>query len=138
MVAIVVAGGCGSSGGGQGGAAPGIRAAATPPVTGGAVRADLAPADDDPRDVARAIATKLAYEAYPPWAMRPANAGRCPTVAELVEYLPDPAMAIDPWGEGYRVQCEPGLPAGVRGIAVSSAGADRRPATADDVRSWDE
>lgn len=86
---------------------------------------------------ARAIARRLAFEAYPQWTMRPSNQGRCPTLAELVVYLDEQEPLVDPWGHPYQLRCGADLPAGARGLAVYSLGADGRDATPDDVRSWE-
>lgn len=81
------------------------------------------------RDLARRMAETLAYEAYPMWAVRPANAGRCPSLAELREFVDrDP---VDPWGRRFRVRCDH-PPAGAA-IAVWSAGPDGEDGTGDDI-----
>jgi prepilin-type N-terminal cleavage/methylation domain-containing protein len=85
-------------------------------------------------DIARAGVKKLAFESYPQWASRPANTGKCPTVAQLAEYGGTPK---DPFGEEYVIKCND-LPAGAVGIAVFSKGEDKREGTGDDVKSWGE
>lgn len=89
-----------------------------------------------PDEVAHRMVRKLAFEAYPQWSIRPSNQGWCPKVADLAEYMDDDERGDDPWGHPYVIQCAPSLPAGARGIAVSSIGPDGRAGTADDVRSW--
>ena len=88
-------------------------------------------------DVARLRARKLAFEAYPQWSMTPSNAGKCPTVADLADFLEKPAILTDPWGNPYLIRCGADLPAGARDIAIASSGPDGQPGTADDVMSWE-
>lgn len=87
-------------------------------------------------DMAGVMVKKLALEAYPQWAINPGNGapGKCPTLAELGEYVSDPDLR-DPWGNEYRFRCDD-LPAGVTGIAVWSMGPDRVDGGGDDVTSW--
>lgn len=85
--------------------------------------------------VAHAQVGKLAYEAFPQWAQRPGNVGRCPTLADLSEY----AYALeDPWGQAYRLACDD-LPAGATGIAIWSIGENRcdERGAGDDLTSWE-
>lgn len=93
--------------------------------------------DEPPgHDAAVRIAKKLAFEAYPQWAMKPSNVDRCPTTADLAEYVPLKPDFTDPWGNPYIITCSSVLPAWARSIAVFSKGADGREGTADDQRSW--
>ena len=92
------------------------------------------PADSDRT---RVLVKKLAYEAYPQWAITPSNADKCPTVADLAAFIDQPADGRDPWGNPYTIRCGADLPAGVRGIAVASPGPDGQPGTADDLTSWE-
>ena len=87
--------------------------------------------------IARLAAKKLALEAYPRWAMKPSNEGRCPTVSDLAEYIAQEPGFTDPWGRPYVVRCGAELPPGVRGIAVLSLGPDGEADTGDDVRAWE-
>ena len=89
-------------------------------------------------EVARSIAKKLAYEAYPQWSMKPANQGKCPTTSDLAEYVNQKAEFNDPWGSPYIIKCGADLPAGARGIAVYSKGEDGKDNTGDDQRSWEQ
>jgi len=86
-------------------------------------------------DIAEAMLKKLAFEAYPQWSMRPANAGACPTVEQLGEFMAS-AHPRDPWGQDFIIRCTD-LPPGAMGIAVMSKGEDKRAGTADDLTSWD-
>ncbi len=98
-------------------------------------RDDDAAASLDPRrDHARALVRQVAFEAFPIWATRPSNAGTCPAPSQLAEYLGRRDLR-DPWGRDLVVACSD-LPPGAAGIAVSSNGADGKPGTADDIRSW--
>jgi len=85
-------------------------------------------------DIARSGVKKLAYESYPQWVSRPANNGKCPTIAQLAEYG---GSTKDPWGQEYVIKCN-NLPAGAKGIAVSSKGEDTSEGTGDDIKSWEE
>lgn len=77
---------------------------------------------------------KLAFEAYPQWAAAHPDTA-CPTsIDELLTYVPD-ASAQDPCGHPHQLGCGPTLPAGARGLAVSSLGPDGT-ASADDIASW--
>jgi hypothetical protein len=87
------------------------------------------------RDIADRQVEKLAYEGYGIWATRPANAGKCPTVAQLAETAG--VGTVDPWGAELTVKCDD-LPPGVVGVAVSSRGPDGKAGTPDDVLSWDD
>ena len=87
-------------------------------------------------DIARATVKKMAFEAYSQWVSRPGNAGKCPTPANLGEYMAT-ANPKDPWGEEYVIKCSD-LPAGAVGIAVLSKGEDKREGTGDDIKSWDQ
>lgn len=102
-----------------------------------ACHAELGGFRERDEEIALTTARKLAYEGYPQWAMRPGNAGRCPTFADLAVYFDDPPDANDPWGNPYVITCGADLPAGAYGIAVFSRGADGREGTADDQRSWE-
>lgn len=90
--------------------------------------------DQGKEDIARSGVKKLAYESYPQWVSRPANTGKCPTIAQLAEYG---GSLKDPWGAEYVIKCQ-NLPAGAKGIAVLSKGADGSEGTPDDLKSWDE
>lgn len=86
-------------------------------------------------DIARVTAKKYAYEAYPQWAAAHADK-ECPdTITALDEYV-NAKDHVDPWGHAYLMKCGKDLPAGVRGMAVSSAGPDGTPGTDDDITSW--
>jgi hypothetical protein len=92
---------------------------------------------DQQRELARLTVRKVAFEAYPQWAMMPSNSGRsCPALSELVEYL-GVDLTDDPWGRPYLVRCGAELPAGALDVGITSLGADGRPGTDDDVNSWD-
>lgn len=83
---------------------------------------------------AKVAVLKLVHEAYPQWAMaKPGKA--CPdSLAELIEYAE--VKAEDPWGRPYRLLCGASLPANAVGLAVVSDGADGKPDSDDDVKSW--
>ena len=97
----------------------------------------LAMFEEGKAGVAKAMARKLAHEAYGQWAMKPGNKG-CPTIEELAPLVDQKATLKDPWDNPYVIKCGGDLPGGVRGIAVYSKGEDGRDGTDDDQKSWDE
>lgn len=86
-------------------------------------------------DIAARIILKLTSEAFPLWSQ--ANPDKaCPAGLEaFLEYM-SAKDTKDPWGNPYRMFCGPNLPPGAQGIAVISDGADGKPDTADDIKSW--
>lgn len=86
-------------------------------------------------DIARSGVKKLAYESFPQWQSRHGK-GRCPTVEELAEFG---GSIEDPWGTPYLLRCAC-LPTGAAGVAVWSAGEDKRDdaGAGDDIASWAE
>lgn len=89
-------------------------------------------------EIARAYTRKLANEAYPQWSMRPGNTGKCPTTADLAEFVNQKPDFVDPWGHPYVIKCGADMPQGSRGIAVLSVGEDGREGTSDDQHSWEQ
>ncbi len=87
------------------------------------------------REQAMLEVKRLALEAYPAWAA--AHSGTaCPgKLDELLEYA-KPSSRKDPWDNPYYMLCGAKLPAGARGIAIYSFGADGEDDTADDILSW--
>lgn len=73
---------------------------------------------------------QLTAEAYPQWAVRITDLTRCPTLAELSEFVS--RKPIDPWGRELRLRCTD-LPPGAIGITVWSVGVDGKDRTADDI-----
>ena len=86
-------------------------------------------------DIAKDTMKKYVYEAYPQWsAHNPSKA--CPgNISELYEYMNDSAK--DPWGHPYTMLCGDQLPAGAKGLAITSDGPDGKAGSDDDLRSWD-
>ncbi|HVK71833.1 MAG TPA: prepilin-type N-terminal cleavage/methylation domain-containing protein [Kofleriaceae bacterium] len=86
-------------------------------------------------EIAHSTTRKLANEAYPQYALKPSNAGKCPTLAELGEYAN--GNIKDPWGEEYQFRCTD-LPPGASGIAVWSKGENKKDeqGEGDDLASW--
>jgi hypothetical protein len=80
-------------------------------------------------------AKRLAFEAYPSWAVAHPDAACPKAIDELLEYVPR-GTEQDAWGHPYDMFCGPTLPAGARGLAIRSRGADGQPDTADDLKSW--
>lgn len=76
-----------------------------------------------------------AYEAYPSWAAAHPNKACPDRIEELNEYMNRSDVA-DPWGGSYKMVCGAALPAGAKGIAISSPGPDGKEGTPDDVKSW--
>ena len=79
-----------------------------------------------------------AFEAYPMWSAAHIEKACPDKLEELVTYLDRHKELDDPWGHRYNMFCGQNLPAGARGLAVTSNGPDGQPNTADDIRSWDE
>jgi hypothetical protein len=79
---------------------------------------------------------KYAFEAYPSWsAAHPDKA--CPDkLADLNEYMNNDD-ANDSWGRPMKLLCGQSLPAGARGIGVTSAGEDGKEGSPDDLKSWE-
>ena len=88
-------------------------------------------------DIARLAVKKLADEAFTQWATQHSSKPCPASIDELAEYSNSKDLK-DPWGNPYQMLCGETLPAGVRGgIAVFSYGADGKPSTEDDIKSWD-
>ncbi|HET7505095.1 MAG TPA: hypothetical protein VFK02_28950 [Kofleriaceae bacterium] len=87
-------------------------------------------------DTTRIKLKKYAFEAYPSWsAAHPDKA--CPDkLADLNEYMNNDD-SNDSWGKPIKMLCGANLPAGARGIALISAGADNKEGTEDDLKSWE-
>ena len=81
-------------------------------------------------------AKKLAFEAFPQWAM--ANPSKeCPdALVDLTKYMNDADVA-DSWKRPLVMFCGANLPAGAKGLAVKSLGPDGVDNTADDIKSWE-
>jgi general secretion pathway protein G len=81
---------------------------------------------------------KYANEAYTNWAADHTGK-KCPaSLSELNEYM-NQDDAKDPWGNAYVMQCGENLPAGAKGIAVMSYGADGKAGGEGDdadIKSW--
>lgn len=79
-------------------------------------------------EIARSVARKIAFEAYPRWQLHHAPQ-TCPArLADLAPYG-DWGDLRDPWGTEYAMYC------GARGIVVQSLGQDRTANTLDDIWS---
>ena len=87
-------------------------------------------------DIAKATAKKYAFEAYPSWAAAHPDKSCPDKLEDLNEYMNNKDIK-DPWNGTYKMLCGPNLPAGAKGLAVTSAGEDQKEGTADDVKSWD-
>jgi general secretion pathway protein G len=87
-------------------------------------------------DTTKVKLKKYAYEAYPSWsAAHPDKA--CPgAITELNEYM-NGNDSNDSWGRPIKMMCGANLPAGAKGIALSSAGEDGKDGTEDDLKSWE-
>ncbi len=87
-------------------------------------------------DIAHATVEKYSFEAYPSWsAAHPDKA--CPErLEDLNEYMNNKDTK-DPWGNNYKMLCGQNLPAGAKGLAVTSPGEDGKEGTADDIKSWE-
>jgi hypothetical protein len=84
---------------------------------------------------AELLTKKLAFEAYPTWAMKNPETSCPATLAELLAQVDD-TPGKDPWGNDLKMFCGPTLPAEAKGLAIQSAGPDGKLDTADDIKSW--
>jgi prepilin-type N-terminal cleavage/methylation domain-containing protein len=86
--------------------------------------------------IAQDTVKKYAYEAYPSWSAAHPDK-QCPEKLEdLNEYMNNKDIK-DPWGGSYKMLCGQNLPAGAKGLAVTSPGEDGKDGTSDDVKSWE-
>ena len=87
-------------------------------------------------DIARLAVREYADSAYPMWAKDHPGA-TCPrSLGELNEYTNRKGLDIsDPWGRDLIMLCGDRSVSGP--ISVFSLGADARPNTDDDIRSWE-
>lgn len=77
---------------------------------------------------------KYAFEAYPSWSSEHPDFP-CPrSLHDLAEYM-NADDSRDAWGNQLEVRCGSGLPTGVKGMWVRSAGEDGRFDTDDDLDS---
>lgn len=90
---------------------------------------------NSPSDLARLEAQKLAFEAFPQWAMAHPDKACPERLEDLLEYV-SARDTQDPWGKPFRMLCGASLPPGAKGIAILSDGQDGKPDTADDIKSW--
>ena len=86
-------------------------------------------------DIAKATVKKYAFEAYPSWSQSHPDKACPEKLEELNEYMNNKDIK-DPWGGTYKMLCGQNLPAGAKGIAISSPGEDGKEGTADDIKSW--
>jgi prepilin-type N-terminal cleavage/methylation domain-containing protein len=88
-------------------------------------------------DITKIKLKKYAFEAYPSWsASHPDKA--CPgTISELNEYM-NSNDSNDAWGRPIKMMCGASMPAGAKGIAMSSSGEDGKDGTEDDLKSWED
>jgi general secretion pathway protein G len=86
--------------------------------------------------VARIAVRKFAYEAYPQWSTQHKG---CPaSLQDLTPFMNSDDIK-DPWGNPYVMQCGDSAPAGAKGFAVVSYGADgKQGGSGDDadINSW--
>ncbi|HEY1553446.1 MAG TPA: prepilin-type N-terminal cleavage/methylation domain-containing protein [Kofleriaceae bacterium] len=86
-------------------------------------------------DIARLTVQKFVNEAYPMWTRNASD--QCPKSLEDLSPYMDKKDTKDPWGNQYKMYCGQNLPAGAKGIAVSSPGEDGKDGTPDDIKSWE-
>ena len=87
-------------------------------------------------DITKLKLKKYAYEAYPSWAAAHPDKSCPDKLEDLNEYMNNKDIK-DPWGGQYKMLCGPNLPAGAKGLAVTSPGEDGKEGTGDDIKSWD-
>ena len=95
------------------------------------------PVDPAMVDKTRLLVKRLAFEAFPMWAMAHPDKNCPDTVADLLEYVDD-REAVDAWKRPLKMFCGATLPPGVNGFGVRSVGPDGVDATADDLTSWQD
>jgi len=86
-------------------------------------------------NIAALAVKKYAYEAFPSWSQSHPDKG-CPEKLEDLNEYTNAKDTKDPWGGQYKMYCGSSLPAGAKGLAVSSPGEDGKEGTADDIKSW--
>ena len=86
-------------------------------------------------DIAKDTVQKYAYEAYPSWASAHPDKSCPDRIEDLNEYMNNKDTK-DPWGGDYTMLCGQNLPAGAKGIAITSPGPDGKIGNEDDVKSW--
>ena len=88
--------------------------------------------------IAAIAVQKYANDAFINW-QADHTGKKCPaSLSELNEYM-NQDDAKDPWGNPFVMQCGENLPAGAKGIAVMSYGADGKPGGEGedaDIKSW--
>jgi len=93
------------------------------------------------------LTKKLAYEAYPTWAVKNPDKACPDKIDDLVAALDElysggksgkttKSSTKDAWGTELKMFCGPTAPADARGLAIQSAGPDATFDTADDIKSW--
>jgi general secretion pathway protein G len=87
-------------------------------------------------DVAKMTAKKFADEAYPQWSAHHPDKGCPDSLSDLSDYMNSNSVK-DPWGNPYKMMCGENLPAGAKGLAVTSPGPDGKEGTSDDIKSWE-
>jgi hypothetical protein len=89
--------------------------------------------DPTKADIAQAAAMNIAHETYDAWALdHPTR--KCPK--DIAELMMRNDATNDPWGQSYRMFCNPSAPPGKR-LRVASSGPDQKPDTDDDIKSWE-
>jgi prepilin-type N-terminal cleavage/methylation domain-containing protein len=79
---------------------------------------------------------KYAFEAYPSWSASHPDK-QCPEkLSDLNEYMNN-EDSNDSWSRPLKMLCGSSLPAGAKGLAVTSMGEDGKEGTADDLKSWE-
>jgi len=76
---------------------------------------------------AKKMVLKIAYEAFPVWAVGHPDKS-CPASLDELEDVP----AKDPWGQPFKLYC-----GSTKRFGVVSAGPDQKFDTLDDIKSWD-
>lgn len=87
-------------------------------------------------DTTKIKLSQYANEAYPQWSASHPDK-QCPeNITELNEFM-NSKDVNDSWGHPIKMMCGPSLPAGAKGLAVTSMGEDGKEGTADDLKSWE-
>ena len=88
-------------------------------------------------DTTKIKVKKYAYEAYPSWSASHPDKGCPEKLQDLNEYMNGDDIN-DSWGHPLHMMCGQSLPAGAKGIAIQSDGEDGKPASGDDIKSWEQ
>jgi type II secretory pathway pseudopilin PulG len=79
---------------------------------------------------------QYANEAYPQWSANHPDK-QCPEKLSDLNEAMNSKDTNDSWGHPIKMFCGTNMPAGVKGLGVTSMGEDGKEGTEDDLKSWD-